>query len=419
MKRFSRVGLASAIVAVVAIAAAGGPRSQAALPAIPAAISTSFTRISAAGVTVSSGEYFSCVLTGGRAQCWGFNTWGQLGNGEVQESELMGTPSPVDVVGLGSPVVALDAGGVHACALTTGGGVVCWGGNGAGQLGDGTTTNRATPVDLVGLDSGVRSVSAGGDHTCAVTDAGGVKCWGYNAWGQLGDGTTADRSTPVDVVGLGSGVTAVSAGGTHTCALTEAGGVTCWGSNGGGRLGDGTLVDRPVPVPVVGLGSGVARVSAGHAHACALSAQGEVRCWGSNTVGQLGDGTTTDRATPTGVVGLEAGAVSLDAGGGHNCAVTAVGGLKCWGANTGQLGDDSEIARLEAVDVVGLAAGIEAVSAGYEHTCAVTLAGGLRCWGFNLHGEIGDGGNTIEVGPGSSDLHFTSHLTPVPVLGFE
>jgi alpha-tubulin suppressor-like RCC1 family protein len=157
---------------------------------------------------------------------------------------------------------------------------------------------------VVGLSSGVVSISAGWDHTCAVTSTGAVECWGYNGYGQLGDNTTTYRPVPVGVVGLSSGVVSVSAGAAHTCALTSTGAVKCWGSNGSGQLGDNTTTDSPVPVDVVGLSSGVVSVSAGQNDTCALTSTGAVKCWGYNGYGQLGDNTTTDSHVPVDVVGF-------------------------------------------------------------------------------------------------------------------
>lgn len=157
-------------------------------------------------------------------------------------------------------------------------------------------------------------IAAGDDHTCALTTSGGVRCWGFNGEGQLGDGTTTDRSTPVDVVGLGGGVAAIAPGGSHTCALTTGGGVKCWGANFAGQLGDGTQAQRLTPVNVSGLTSGVAAISAGEYHTCALTTGGGMKCWGYNTDGQLGDGTTTGRLIPTAVSGLAIGVVHIAVG---------------------------------------------------------------------------------------------------------
>ena len=186
--------------------------------------------------------------------------------------------------------IAVAAGGDivdHTCALTASGGVRCWGNNAYGQLGDGTTETRLAAVDVVGLTSGVIGLAAGDDHTCAIVSGGGVKCWGRNAWGQLGDGTTTDRYTPVTVSGL-TGIVALVAGYQHTCALTSGGGVKCWGWNYYGQLGNPSAPNGSAPVDVSGLTSGVVALAAGYQHNCAAMSGGGVKCWGYNYFGQAG-----------------------------------------------------------------------------------------------------------------------------------
>ena len=182
----------------------------------------------------------------------------------------------MDVSGLASSVSAISTGAEHTCALTASGGVKCWGDNLYGQLGDGTNTDRNTPVDVSGLTSGVIAIEAGDNQTCALTSSGGIKCWGRNNYGQLGDGTTVDRNTPADVSGLTTGVSAMSSGEFHTCALMASGGLKCWGRNSQGQLGDSTTTQRTMPVDVSGLASGVAAVSSASDHSCALTSSGEI-----------------------------------------------------------------------------------------------------------------------------------------------
>jgi alpha-tubulin suppressor-like RCC1 family protein len=237
----------------------------------------------------------------------------------------------VDVSGLSSGVMAVAAGYDSACALLGTGGVKCWGSNAFGKLGDGTTDDRLTPADVIGLSSGVTAIATGGLRSCAVLATGGVKCWGYGY-----------GSTPTDVTGLTSGVTAISAGGP-VCVLTNIGGVKCV---------DG---DRRTPVDIPGLSNGVTAIATNAVHGCALTSVGGVKCWGLNDHGQLGDGTTSNRSTPVDVSGLGSRVIGITAGGFYSCAVTSAGSAKCWGANgAGALGDGTETRRLRPVAVVGL-----------------------------------------------------------------
>jgi len=343
----------------------------------------------------------TCSLTAaGAVKCWGRNDFGQLGTNSGHQDSLV----PVQVWGLASGVAAVAAAAEHTCALTTAGGVKCWGFNFYGELGDGTTDSRDAPVNVVGLTSGVAAIAAGGEHTCALTTAGGVKCWGFNGDGELGTGTTINHSTPVNVSGLSTGVSSITIADAHTCAVTTAGGAKCWGENAFGEIGDGSLTNRLTPVNVSGLTSGVRAIGGGANHTCAVTTAGGAKCWGKNTEGELGDGTMTQRTTPVDVVGLTSGVGAVAGGFSHTCALTTAGGLKCWGANFGgALGDGTTTQRTTPVDVVGLTSGVATVAAG-SHTCAVTGAGAVKCWGMNPYGQLGNG-TTI------------GRLTPVDVSG--
>jgi len=291
--------------------------------------------------------------------------------------------------------VCLAAGDTHTLAVGPDGTVWAWGGNSSGQLGDGTTAGRSTPAPVRGLTD-IVSVSAAGYHTVALRRDGTAWTWGPNYYGQLGDGTTDGRLTPVRVQGLAN-VVAVAAGSNRTVALRGDGTVWAWGCNYSGQLGDGTTANRSTPVQVPGLVDVVA-VAAGYDHTVALRRDGTVWSWGSNYSGQLGDGTTTNRSAPVQVQGL-VDVVGVTAGGWHTVALRRDGTVWAWGANNlGQLGDGTTTDRTTPVQVPGLT-DVATVSAGSYHTVALRRDGTVWTWGANWAGQLGDGTTTGRTTP--------------------
>lgn len=290
----------------------------------------------------------------------------------------------------------LAVGGQHTCALTEAGAVKCWGHNSYGQLGDGTLERRLSPVDVVGLGASVLHLSTGGSgHTCAILSDRSVWCWGYNDRGQLGDATLEDRSVAVAVRGLPAGAEpiSVSTGARHSCVALADGRVYCWGAGGSGRLGNGSSSDSLTAVRAQGVDD-AASVSLGGHHSCALTTSGGVKCWGFNANGELGDGTTSWRNTAVQVSGLTSGVTALSAGSFHTCAI-ASGVVNCWGRNSSrELGDGTTMRRTVPTRVVDLSAGAIGVAAGEHHTCAIDAAGGVWCWGFS--------DRRLGAGPGAS-----------------
>ena len=284
---------------------------------------------------------------------------------------------------------AVSASLKFAWGVTAGGAVYCWGANDRGQLGDGTTTDRSSPVRVVGS---VRfaSVSTGNFHTCGVTAEGAGYCWGLNERGQLGDGTQSQRSSPVAVAG--ERFSSVSAGGNHTCGVAIVGAAYCWGAT----TGQVSEIAR-VPTPVTG-GVSLASVSAGVFYTCGVTAEGVAYCWGQNKFGQLGDGTTSDRSSPVPVTGGVT-FVAVSAAGFHTCGLTKGGAAYCWGANgAGTLGDGTTIDRSSPTLVTGDRR-FTAVSAGTGITCGVTPEGAVDCWGRNERGQLGKGTTADQPSP--------------------
>ena len=350
-------------------------------------------------IAVTSGFAHTCALrTDGSVVCWGKNWYGALGNGTTLSSSV-----PVLVSGLGGPAIAISAGDDHTCALLRGGTVRCWGYNASGQVGDGTTTNRTTATPVMGL-SGIEAIAAGGYHTCALLSSGPVRCWGANDSGQLGNGTMTASSTSVPVTDLSSGVAAIASGPTNTCAVLDGGSVRCWGDNRFGQLGTGTLTPSSTPVAVSTLADAV-RVDIALAHACALRRSGRLSCWGNNSTGQLGIGTTVDSPRPVAVASLS-DVVDISVGQSHACAVVSSGAVHCWGAGGGRLGTGTSSTALEPVRLSAPEVSMSAtVAVGANHSCVVGVAGSAHCWGDNDDGQLGDGTNEDRSSPVATTAH--------------
>lgn len=316
------------------------------------------------------------------ASSWGWNAYGQLGGGTSAATRV--SPGPEVAV---RAVVDESAGLLHTLVLQADRTVRAAGWNGVGQLGDGTTANRSVPVTVVGLTD-VVEVAAGGAHSLALRSDGTVWSWGWNAYGQLGDGTTVNRAAPVQVIGL-TGVTAVSAGTYHSLALKADGTLWAWGFNAYGEIGDGTTADRHVPVQVPGV-AGATSVAAGGLHSVAATATGNVWAWGWNGVGQLGTASTTDSRLPTMLSGMT-GVVGVSAGLHHSMAVNADGTAWAWGWNAyGQLGDATTVDRHAPVQVATGAGRVRRVAAGSYHSLFLRDDGRVQSVGWNGVGQLGD-----------------------------
>ena len=361
---------------------------------------------------------------GGEVFTWGWNDRGQLGNGVLTNSPVPGQVlDPSHPSGILIGVVRLGSGWNHTPALLSGCILKTWGENTHGELGDGSTTDRPIPVRVVdpsdtsGFLTGVLSAYGGAGHTAAVMEDGTVKTWGWNASGQLGDGTLNDRSIPglvldpADPSGLLTSVVAVGASASDsTVALMADGTVRAWGRNDTGELGDGTGIDSPLPVQVAdpgdpsGLLTGVTEVAGGGGHLAALKDDGTVRTWGSNFVGQLGDGAfatgwaAVQVIDPNDPTGFLSNVVSVACGGNHTVALLADGTLMAWGWNDrGQLGvtgwaSSSEPLQVEdPSDATGVLRNVVAIAGGDKHSLALIVDGTVRAWGWNDGGQLGDG----------------------------
>lgn len=352
---------------------------------------------------ISAGLHHTCgIKNNGDVACWGQGGNGQLGNGTTYNGVAI--PATVSIAG---GATAVSTGSYQTGAITSSGGVVCWGVGTSGQLGNGGVASSTVPVN-VSLTGSVTAISSGTDSNCAIKSNKDVVCWGYGSNGAIGNGSFSNATVPA-LVTLVGGARAVSVGHLHVCAIKSDGGVVCWGANGFGELGNGsTGVNSAVPV-TANLPEKAIAISSGYFHTCAVLASGVVSCWGRGVSGQLGNGSTggtNNSSVPLAIApSLLNGVAFISAGYGHTCAVKTNGSLTCWGENFyGQLGNGSTTSTSLPTSFA-TSVGVTSISAGYGHTCAMSSTAGALCWGEGSYGKLGNGA-------------VANANTPVSVSGF-
>jgi alpha-tubulin suppressor-like RCC1 family protein len=336
---------------------------------------------------INAYRYSESSIFNGTLWAWGYNVWGQIGNGDTSNRS-----SPVSISGGGITWKKVTYGGAHGLSIKTDGTLWAWGRNAYGGVGDGTATSRRSPVTTAGGGTTWDNIGAGYYHSIATKTDGTLWTWGYNLFGQLGDNTTTSRRSPVTTIGGGTTWDKVAGGFSHSIATKTDGTLWAWGSNGAGRLGDNTTTSRSSPVTTAGGGTNWDICSAGTEHSAATKTDGTLWVWGSNSNGRLGDNTTTVRTSPV-----------TTAGGGTNwsmvaCQAKSTAGIKTdgtlwtWGYNLyGQLGDNTASNRSSPGTTVGGGTNWDMVGIGYDHMSAIKTDGTLWSWGRGEFGQMGNG----------------------------
>lgn len=343
-------------------------------------------------VQVSAGGYHTCsLLNSGSVYCWGYGFYGQLGNDSSSDHA-----SPVQVPGIRTASY-ISAGFHHTCAVLDDKTVRCWGKNDSGQLGNGnTSTTQFQPAVVQDLSS-ASQITTGWGHSCAMLEDRTVWCWGDNTYGQLGCSGCGDQSsTPSQVSGINS-AEAIDAGEFHTCALLSDTTLRCWGLGQSGQLGNGDTSDQTIPVAVSGI-TNAAGIAAGYRHTCTLLSDQTVKCWGNNSFGQLGNGSTTSLLVPGAVSGITT-AEKLSVFNNHSCIRLTDSSMSCWGlGEQSQLGNGDTSNKTAPTTVGGLTTVLN-IDAGARHTCALMQNQEVKCWGDGIMGQLGNDATSDQATP--------------------
>lgn len=346
-------------------------------------------------VGLSAGDFHNCYLDSlGELYCWGDNSDEQMGMTSVVG--IADTPRYISA--FGEPLIGVALGENHTCAINANGAVKCIGDNSNGELGPNSTivSESSSPIDVPTLDSGVTALASGQNHTCALTDAGEVKCWGALIAGATGSGSTIQGITTI--AGLGAPAVSIGAGDKHTCALLDTGRIKCWGRNFRKELGDNTSDLSTTPVDVIGIDDATG-LALGRNFSCA-STQTDAKCWGSDQDRRLGRGVATGTdGIPAPIAETGSGIVAMDTGGYHGCYLDEFGHMRCWGDNTrnNQVGDDADVPRETPVTPIGMGSGVVSISTSLYNTCALKSSGHLYCWGSNAFKESGLPGGSLTI----------------------
>jgi alpha-tubulin suppressor-like RCC1 family protein len=348
-------------------------------------------------IAISGGYYHSLALkSDGTVWAWGYNALGQLGNGTTDNSSM-----PIQVGGGLTNVIAIAAGGYHSLALTADGTVWAWGYNVYGQLGDGTFNNSTLPVQVQGGLTNIVEIAAGFYHSLALNNNGSAFAWGNNANGQLGNGTLTNSNLPIAVIGQTEAIKAIAGGGEHSLALLSDGTVWAWGYNAFGQLGNGTNNNSNIPIQVENL-TNIIAISAGLDHSLALKKNERVWAWGDNTYGQLGIGNNNNSNVPQKVGGGLITVTSIAGGGDHSLALRKGGYIWAWGDNSsGQLGNGTFINSNIPIETIGLfgIVGVISLASGGDHSLALKNNGTVWAWGDNSFGQLGNGSTDNSLTP--------------------